>query len=263
MHNLQIAMQPLEMATSDATVHPQKQLHEKRSHLQTNQLTGLLFILGAIGVIIPYTLLTISFDYPDILRQDSGVILTKFHEGGNSLIFTWWLFAILGLPMLVAYKQLGNTLENKSASVRWLTTIGIIGLITQMIGLLRWTFVVPMLANSYYFGNDTTKEIAMAMFQLVHQYGGVVLGEHIGQIFTIIWVLGITSVLQKSKFVPSWITGLGYGSSFIYLLAQAELFATVIPAFPVWEMAGFLGSTLWLVWLISLGIYFIRTKKSF
>jgi len=258
MHNLQIAMEPLESATGNTTVHPQKQLHEKRSHLQTNQLTGLLFILGAIGVFIPYTLLTISFDYPDILRQDAGVILTKFHEGGNQLIFTWWLFAILGLPMLVAYKQLGNTLENKSASVRWLTTVGIIGLVTQMIGLLRWTFVVPMLANNYYVGNDTTKEIAIAMFQLVHQYGGVVLGEHIGQLFTVIWTVFISFALVKQSVIAAWLGWFGYLSSAIYFIAQAEILETVIKGFPVWNVAGFLGSTFWLLWLILVGISLIK-----
>jgi len=229
--------------------------------MKTNKTTGLLFILGALGVFIPYTILTITFDYPDILRQDAGLVLTKFHQGGSSLILTWWLFAVLGLPMLVAYKQLGSQLEHKSASVNWLTTIGIIGLVTQMTGLLRWTFVVPILANNYYSGTDAAKEISKAMFQVVHQYGGVVLGEHLGQLFTIIWVIGITRVLQTSKIVPGWMIWLGYGASFIYLLAQAELFATVVSSFPVWDMAGFIGSTLWLIWLIAMGVHLMRTRK--
>lgn len=231
--------------------------------MQTNKITGLLFILGAIGVFIPYTILTMTFDYPDILREDVGLVLTKFHQGGNSLILTWWLFAILGLPMLVAYQQLGKKLKKRSASVGWLTTIGIVGLVVQMIGLLRWTFVVPILANNYDQGDETVKAISKAMFQVVHQYGGVVLGEHLGQLFTIIWVIGVTRIMQVGKLVPGWINYLGYVSSFIYLLAQAELFATVIPNFPVWDMAGFLGSTLWLIWLIAMGIYFMRTKDSF
>ncbi|HLA58471.1 MAG TPA: hypothetical protein VK622_06910, partial [Puia sp.] len=58
---------------------------------------GLLLITGAVGVLIPYTILTIIFDYPNILRQDPAIILTRFHAGGSSLILTWWAFAILGL----------------------------------------------------------------------------------------------------------------------------------------------------------------------
>src|SRR5436190_21964153 len=108
--------------------------------MRTERTIGLLLILGAIGVFIPYTILTIIFDYPDILRQDAGVILSKFHEGGSSLILTWFLFALLGLPFIPAYTLIGQKLENKFSFVKWTTTIGVISVIVQMIGLLRWTF---------------------------------------------------------------------------------------------------------------------------
>ncbi len=221
--------------------------------MKTERVTGVLLIIGALGVFVPYSILTITFEYPDILRQEVGVVLTKFHEGGTGLIVTWWLFAILGLPLLVAYKPLGQQLTDKSDSIGWLTSVGILGLVTQMVGLLRWSFVVPLLASNYYLGDDHAKEMAKALFQVVHQYGGVVLGEHLGQVFTVAWAVGITRVLQSARLAPRWMSVLGYGSSFIYLLAQAELFATVIPAFPVWDLAGLIGSTLWLVWLICLG----------
>jgi len=54
---------------------------------------------------------------------------------------------------------------------------------------------------------------------------------------------------------------MGIISSAIYFLAQAELFATVIPGFPVWDLAGFIGSTLWLLWLVIVGIIFIRKNE--
>jgi hypothetical protein len=71
--------------------------------MRREKTIGILLILGAIGVFIPYTILTISFDYPDILRQDPGFILTKFHEAGTGLILVWFLFAILGTPLIIAY----------------------------------------------------------------------------------------------------------------------------------------------------------------
>ena len=39
-------------------------------------LTGLFFIVGAVLVNIPYTLLIMNFDYPDILRLPVDEILT-------------------------------------------------------------------------------------------------------------------------------------------------------------------------------------------
>ena len=103
-----------------------------------------------------------------------------------------------------------------------------------------------------------TKEIAKASFQTLHQFAGVLLGEHLGQLFTIIWTIMISIAFIKLKLFSKWVSCLGIVSSLIYLCAQAELFATVIPAFPVWDMAGFIGSTLWLLWLVITGIMFIR-----
>lgn len=219
---------------------------------------GILFIIGAIALLVPYTILTIIFEYPDILRQDTGIILTKFHEGGSTLIWTWFAFAITGIPLLPAYILLGQELENKNSLARVATKLGVIGLIVQMIGLLRWTFVVPVLAETFVSSEDEGMRAAAVMaFKTIHQFGGVLLGEHLGQLFTITWTVMMSVILSKLNLLPRWATVLGLASSFIYLLAQAELFATVMPGFPVWDLAGFVGSTLWLVWLVVLGVRFL------
>ena len=229
--------------------------------MKQEKIIGGLILTGAIGVFIPYTILTIIFEYPDILRQDTAVILTKFHEGGNQLIWTWFAFAITGLPLLPAYIMIGKKLENKSSLVRVATTIGIIGLIVQMAGLLRWTFVIPVLADSFVNATgEATKAAAIVSFKTVHQFAGVLLGEHLGQLFTIIWTVLISVSFAKLKLVPKWVSWLGYISSFIYLLAQTELLGTVMTGLPVWDMAGFIGSTLWLIWLIIVGIKFLKIE---
>lgn len=46
--------------------------------MKKEKTTGWLLIAGAVGVLIPYTMLTIIFQYPDILREDTASILTKF-----------------------------------------------------------------------------------------------------------------------------------------------------------------------------------------
>lgn len=229
--------------------------------MKTEKIIGLLLIAGTVSVFIPYTILTVIFDYPDILREDSGVVLTRFQEGGARLVWVWWAFAILGLPLLAAYILLGQQLESKWRWARTAATVGVISGIVQIIGLLRWTFVVPVLAKTYATtDNEMTKEAVKVVFQAVHQYGGVVLGEHIGQLFTIVWTLMLSTAFAKLRLMPRWVSWLGYVASAIYLLAQAELFATVMPGFPVWDLAGLIGSTLWLVWLVVVGVQFLKMR---
>lgn len=229
--------------------------------MKSNKTIGILLIAGAIALLIPYTILTVIFEYPDILRQDTGTILTKFYQGGNPLIWTWFAFAVTGIPLIPAYIMIGQKFENKAPLVRMATTIGLIGLIVQIIGLLRWTFVVPLLADTFVHATEeATKTAAIASFKTIHQFAGVILGEHLGQLFTIGWTILIIISFIKLELMPKWVNWLGIISAVIYLLAQAELFGTVMKGFPVWDMAGFIGSSLWLVWLIITGVLFLKKK---
>jgi hypothetical protein len=226
----------------------------------SNKVIGGLLIAGALGLFIPYNILIFIFDYPDILREDTSTILKKFHEGGSSLIWTWFSFALTGLPLLPAYILIGEKLKEKSGLVTIATTIGIFGLIVQMIGLLRWTFVVPILADSFMNAtNEAAKEAAIINFKVIHQFAGVLLGEHLGQLFTIVWTVMVSIIFQKTKLFPAWLSSFAYVASAIYFLAQFELFATVMQ-FPSWDLAGFIGSSMWLIWLVMVGVFYFRMK---
>ncbi|MEW6402277.1 MAG: DUF4386 domain-containing protein [Chloroflexota bacterium] len=228
------------------------------------KLAGLFIIVGAILINIPYTLLIMNFEYPDILRAPVAEILTKFHAGGDALIYTWLAFAWVGLPMLFGVIMLKRILEKDAPPfLEMATSIGVIGFAVQVIGLLRWAFVVPVLARLYTDpGTDSaTRAAVSAVFVAVHQYGGVILGEHLGQIFTIIWTVTISGILYKSRMFGKWAACLGWIASTIYLLAQTELLATAIPEFPVIDWAGLYGSLLWLLWMIVIGVCLVKYKE--
>lgn len=234
------------------------------SENKLRKLTGFFFIIGAILVNIPYTLLIMNFDYPDILRQPTEEILTRFQAGGNSLIYTWLAFAWVGLPMLFGAILLKRILEKENSPfLETATTIGVIGFIVQVIGLLRWVFVIPVLTRLFTdpTTDSVTKAAIPAVFIAVHQYGGVILGEHLGQFLIIIWMSIISGIIFNSKIFSKWVAWLGWFASAIYLLAQTELFATAIPNFPVIDWAGLVGSLLWILWMIVLGVYLVKYKE--
>jgi hypothetical protein len=203
--------------------------------LSLSQFTGLLFVLGALIVNVPYMALIANFDYPDILRQPVGEVLAAFSKGDSSLILTWLAFAWSGLPILLAMLLLPKVMENgKSPWMSLATVFGVIGAAAQMVGLLRWVFVVPTLAQAYIApqASEVTKEATIQVFQAFHQFGGVLLGEHIGQMFTIVWMTLVSAEILRWSRVAWWIGWLGLVSAGIYFLAQGELLATVMPGFP-------------------------------
>lgn len=233
------------------------------NQLNFRKLTGGLFILGVILVNIPYALLISTFEYPDILRQPTDQILTQFAAGGAGLIAQWLAFAWLSVPILAAMLMLPRALgRDESLLVKAATQMGVIAALAQIIGLLRWVFVVPILARLY---NDpatspASQEAVIVVFQTLHQSGGVLLGEHIGQLLTIAWMSLISLALLKSDVSGIWLGWFGFAAALVYLTAQTELFATVIPGFPVVPEAGLIGSLLWLGWMLMLGVSLVRAR---
>ncbi len=228
------------------------------------KIAGWSFIIGALLINIPYSLLITNFNYPDILRESPEKILLQFYNGGDALIYQWLAFAWVGFPILVGIILLNKIFKDeKILTGQFAAAFGITAIIFQLIGLLRWVFVVPVLANKFVEPgtSQAMKDSIIVSFQIIHQYGGVLIGEHLGQIFTIIWTLLISIAMFKSTIFKKWLGWLGIIVSLIYLLAQGELFQTVIPKIIVFPAAGFIGSILWLVWMIILGIFLIRSNK--
>lgn len=228
------------------------------------RVTGLAFILGAILVNVPYTLLIANFEYPDILRQPTGEILTKFADGGNGLIFTWLGFAWSAFPILIGILLLRRILEDDGHRLAGAATVfGVIGGVIQIVGLLRWSFVVPGIAAAHTAAGATeaSKSAAEVTFNAIHQYGGVVLGEHLGQAFTIAWIVLIAAMMFSSRVFRPWLGWVGLAVAAVYSLSQLELVATVIPDFPNWEAAGLIGSLLWLLWMILLGARLLEASR--
>lgn len=119
---------------------------------------------------------------------------------------------------------------------------------------LRWVFVVPPLAHSYVSGDATTQPAVGAAWTAQHQYGGALLGEHLGQLLVIGWSVTLCMIMVRTRVLPLWLGVTGLAVSALYLFNQGDILATAVPGFPVWDLAGLAGSTGWGVWVAALGV---------
>jgi hypothetical protein len=107
-------------------------------------------------------------------------------------------------------------------------------------------------------GDPTTKAAVAAAWTAQHQFGGALLGEHLGQLLVIGWSVTVSVVVVRSGMLWRWVGWAGLVASVLYGFNQGDILATVVPDFPVFDLAGFLGSTLWALWLIALGVAVLR-----
>src|SRR5690606_17091351 len=176
-------------------------------------------------------------------------------EGGTGLVWTWfataWTYAILAVPILLLPAVLGR---RDDSVLRVATWAGAASVLLSLIGFLRWVFVVPPLARSYVSGDAVTRAAVEAAWTAQHQFGGALLGEHLGQVLVIGWSVVLSVVVLRFRVLPRWLGVTGLAVSTLYLLNQAEIIATAVPGFPVWDVAGLLGSTGWGLWVAALGV---------
>jgi hypothetical protein len=71
--------------------------------------------------------------------------------------------------------------------------------VLSLIGFLRWVFVVPPLAHSYINGDTTTKAAVDAAWIAQHQFGGALLGEHLGQLLVIGWSVAVSVIIVRTR----------------------------------------------------------------
>jgi hypothetical protein len=223
--------------------------------------TAGLFVGAALAFAVAASLLSSTFDWPDVLRRPAGVVLPAFTAGGTGLVWTWfataWTYAVLAVPILLLPAALGR---RGDPVLRVATWAGATSVVLSVVGFLRWVFVVPPLAESYAAGNSTTRAAVDAAWTAQHQFGGALLGEHLGQLLAVGWSLTLSVVVLRSRVLPRWLGVTGLVVSAVYLLNQGDVLATAVPGFPVWELAGLLGSTGWGLWVVALGVAVLRRR---
>lgn len=201
---------------------------------------------------VPYAILAAIFDYPAILRQPAAEVLARFAEGGTGLLLTWYAFALAALALVPLASGLAITsarLAERPALAMGAALAGVLAGITQAIGLVRWVFVMPDLARAASGDDPAAASAAAHTFALINAYGGVAVGEHLGQLLTALFA-GLLAALQLGEGHRA-AAGLGFGTAALLAFGTGEGLMLAAGGdgslFAMGTIAGFLALTLWLI----------------
>jgi hypothetical protein len=221
------------------------------------KITGAILILTPIAFNVFFTLLSMTFEYPDILREPAGEVLQKFDDGGSGLIAIWYGFMLTAVMFIPVAILVHRVLGRKDTPYMGLATaFGVVAGVVQFLGLVRWPLLVPFLADTYLdpASSEATRDSVIVVFEAFNRYAGVAVGENLGYLFTALWT-GLVAFAMLGSTLPlrKWMSVLGLVS------AAGILIGTLEPAgFEPAADIVVVGYILWSVWLAAFGIVVMR-----
>ena len=219
---------------------------------------GVVLIATPVLFNVGLTLLGQRFDYPEILRRPTHEVLERFRAGGTSLVLIWWAFALSAVLFAALAVLLAVALGDADRTVVVLGAVfGVLASLVQFLGLIRWTFLVPYLADVAAESPPESPrgQAVDVVFQSFNRYLGVAVGEHLGYAFTGIWSILAGLALIDSSVVPDWLGVLGVVSGPFFLLCSLEFVGRAEDA--GWKLAAMLTPITyigWSVWLLAVGV---------
>lgn len=218
--------------------------------MKTPPADAMLLLVAPILIQIPYAMLMRDFQYPHILQASPQAILSAYHSAGPMLPWIWFAFAMAILPLMLAISLLPSRFP-ESRRLRAGTHFGIASAVLQMIGLLRWVFLVPALAQQHNASHAHQREVIEAVFQAQHRLLGMMIGEHLGQLTLGIWTFTLAATmsgrLQKL---------LGYAASISFAAGSMSNLVRTLDPLPA------IAFFIWSVWCCLSGVMLLRSSAS-
>ncbi len=220
-------------------------------------VTSALLIAVPVLFNLFFFLLQSSFAYPSILREPEEEILTRFAAGGSSLIAIWYGFAMVPALFIPAAVLLRRVFSSTTPLLDLATPFAVVAGVVQLLGLVRWPFLVPDLARTYLdpAASEATRAAVLTVFGAFHQYAGVAVGEHLGYLFTGAWTLVIGGAMLSAPQFRSWWGWLGIVSAIGILIGMLEPAGVAIAG-----TVNAFAYIAWSLWLIGAGVFLLRAR---
>lgn len=183
--------------------------------------TALVFLGFFLLIILGNLMLASSFEFPDILRKSPDERFTLFQANQGTIVLAYYMMSvtsILQVYMAVAMYQI--TKKGRMVDL-FAVTSGALSGVFQIMGFFRWVILIPMLSNAC-----NTKEVASETIffleKFANTYLGMTVGEHLGSLFTGLWLIALGVVLVQNNAFDKKLAWLGLISGVALFIQSYE-----------------------------------------
>jgi hypothetical protein len=218
--------------------------------------TSVVFFTFFLLLVVCNIVLGITFNFPDILRENAVDRFQLFHENQAIIKPTYYLFGVSAiLQVFMAVMMFHHTRSGRLLDLAAVTA-GVVGGVFQILGFFRWVVLIPMLSDEYLAGEVST-ELIFFLEKYSNTYFGMTVGEHLGSLFVALWLFLLGIVLLKHK---------GYDKKLAMFGVIAGL-ALMIQCFDVVVRSAFLSSItvpvfgLHVLWVFIMSLMLFRKDE--
>jgi hypothetical protein len=218
-------------------------------------LTALLFTAQFALMGSAYLILSGAINWPISLDDPASIALPRLFANADSVLIGYSCYLMVSLLMIPATAAFNARFGLSSTRANLLMALATFAAIAKTIGIGRWLFVMPSLAQAY-VAPDTDKATVAHIFDALNAYAGGI-GEVMGVGFASgLWTLLIASSVFNAGGITAKLLGV-----FTFLVGLS-LFATILGGFgvdlgPILTISG----VSWNIALFGVGLWALRKSR--
>ncbi len=180
---------------------------------------GLCAFLGIMG-------LKYFFGYPDIIRDQPGVIMERLREMHHIVPYLYY-FGVggAGICMFFFSMLFGALLEESGERIysKLGKTCGIVAGALLFTGIIRYSILFPKLAEMRASGQFDVASIDL-VFKAMNTYIGDSVAEHAQFVFSSLMFLFFGLSIAQTRILPKWLAYFAVATTVVILIGNLEQF---------------------------------------
>jgi hypothetical protein len=221
-----------------------------------------ILVLEPLLMFAAFFILNGAINWPASLDEPAGVNLPLILEQRGAVVVGYGAYLAYSLLILPLSVMLYFVLKERGPSSPLLAVaagVGIVSALARALGIGRWLFLMPFLAETYVDPGTTgaTRQAVEVAYGAFNEYAGGV-GELLGVTLTgALWIVLTSVALLRSQSFPNWLGILGLLAAVLLLPGLASVAGVEVGALPA-----VVGGNVLLVWMLALAFVLVRAGRN-